>query len=336
MKTVSIKDIANQVGVSTTTVSFVLNGKAREKRISEDLKNEILRIAEKLNYRPNQVARGLRTGQTHTIGLIIEDISNPFFGNLAKVVEEEADKFGYSVMFCSTENKESRASGLLTILKHRQMDGFIITPTPGLEDDIRQLKEENRALVLIDRFFPGLDTSYVTVDNFRGAYQATEYLIGRGYKRIGLVTVDSAQVQMKNRYAGYIQALEKHGIIPDPELVTSLPFELGQDGSVASISRFINSIRPDAVFFTTNYLGVNGLESIRLSGLTLPADLGVVCFDDHDLFRLGRPAVTVVEQPIADIARRAVENLLTQLKDRTIPRGSEKVMIQPVLLKRDT
>ena len=106
MKSVSIKDIANQVGVSTTTVSFVLNGKAKEKRISEDLKNEILRIAAQLNYRPNQVARGLRTGQTHTLGLIIEDISTPFFGNLAKVVEEEADKHGYSVMFCSTDNLE--------------------------------------------------------------------------------------------------------------------------------------------------------------------------------------------------------------------------------------
>lgn len=336
MKSVSIKDIARQVGVSTTTVSFVLNGKAREKRISEDLKNEILKIAEELNYRPNQVARGLRTGQTHTLGLIIEDISNPFFGNLAKVVEEEAEKWGYSVMFCSTENKEARASGLLTILKHRQMDGFIITPTPGLEKDIRQLKEENRALVLIDRFFPGLDTSYVTVDNFRGAYEATEYLLHKGYKRIGLVTVDSEQVQMRNRFDGYIQALEKYGISPAPELVLPLPFEMEQEGSVARISNFISTLKPDAVFFTTNYLGVNGLESIRQCGLTLPADLGVVCFDDHDLFRLGRPAVTVVAQPIDDIARLAVESLISQLKDRTLPRESEKVMMQPVLLRRDT
>jgi len=336
MKSVSIKDIARQVGVSTTTVSFVLNGKAREKRISEDLKNEILKIAEELNYRPNQVARGLRTGQTHTLGLIIEDISNPFFGNLAKVVEEEAEKWGYSVMFCSTENKEARASGLLTILKHRQMDGFIITPTPGLEKDIRQLKEENRALVLIDRFFPGLDTSYVTVDNFRGAYEATEYLLHKGYKRIGLVTVDSEQVQMRNRFDGYIQALEKYGISPAPELVLPLPFEMEQEGSVARISNFISTLKPDAVFFTTNYLGVNGLESIRQCGLTLPADLGVVCFDDHDLFRLGRPAVTVVAQPIDDIARLAVESLISQLKDRKLPRESEKVMMQPVLLRRDT
>lgn len=336
MKSVSIKDIANQVGVSTTTVSFVLNGKAKEKRISEDLKNEILRIAEKLHYRPNQVARGLRTGQTHTLGLIIEDISNPFFGNLAKVVEEEADKAGYSVMFCSTENSEARASGLLSILKHRQMDGFIITPTTGLEEDVRQLKEENRALVLIDRYFPGLDTSYVTVDNFRGAYEATEYLIGKGYRRIGLVTVESEQVQMQNRFGGYKAALEKHGLALDQDLLLSLPFELTHEESVASISRFITSRNPDAVFFTTNYLGVNGLEGIRLCGLTLPADLGVVCFDDHDLFRLGRPAITVVAQPIAEIARRAVQSLVAQLQDRTVQHEPEQVMIQPRLVKRDT
>ena len=159
MKPVSIKDIAGQVGVSTTTVSFVLNGKAKEKRISDDLKNRILEVAASLNYRPNQVARGLRTGQTHTLGLIIEDISNPFFANLAKAVEAEADKFGYTVMFCSTENNEQKASSLLHMLKHRQMDGFIITPTQGMESEVKRLGEEGRPVVLIDRYFTDLETS---------------------------------------------------------------------------------------------------------------------------------------------------------------------------------
>jgi LacI family transcriptional regulator len=282
------------------------------------------------------VARGLRTGQTHTLGLIIEDISNPFFGNLAKVVEEEAHKNGYSVMFCSTENNENRASGLLSILKHRQMDGFIITPTPGMEADIRRLADENRALVLIDRYFPGLDTSYVTVDNFKGSFDATQYLLSKGHRKIGLVTTDSGQVQMQNRYSGYKAALETKGISADEDLVLRLSFPMDHSVAVSSISKFISSRKPDAVFFTTNYLGVYGLESIRLCGLTMPADMGMVCFDDHDLFRLGRPAVTVVAQPIAEIARQAVVSLIAQLQSKAAEKELVRVMIEPTLQRRDT
>ncbi len=334
MKAVSIKDIAAQVGVSTTTVSFVLNGKAREKRISEDLKNKILEVAARLNYRPNQVARGLRTGQTHTLGLIIEDISNPFFANLAKAVEEEADKFGYTVMFCCTENNELKASSLLHMLKHRQMDGFIITPTPGMESEVKRLGEEGRPVVLIDRYFPELDTSYVTVDNYKGAFDATSKLVNCGYSRIGLVTTDSKQVQMQNRYEGYKGALALHHILPDDQLVFRLGFDHTHEQAVEQIHAFITKEEIDAVFFTTNYLGVYGLESLRLIGKKIPLEIGVICFDDNDLFRLGTPSISVVSQPIQEIGQQAVASLLAQLKEKdTVPR---KIMLEPKLLPRES
>lgn len=334
MKAVSIKDIAGQVGVSTTTVSFVLNGKAKEKRISDDLKNRILEVAASLNYRPNQVARGLRTGQTHTLGLIIEDISNPFFANLAKAVEEEADKFGYTVMFCSTENNEQKASSLLHMLKHRQMDGFIITPTQGMEIEVKRLGEEGRPVVLIDRYFTDLETSYVTVDNYKGAFDATSRLIRSGYSRIGLVTTDSKQVQMKNRFDGYMGALKKNGLPQDEKLVFKLGFDHTHDEAVQQINNFIRSQKIDGVFFTTNYLGVYGLESLRISGKKIPDEIGVICFDDNDLFRLGTPAISVISQPIAEIGQQAVSSLLAQLRDKeTIPR---KIMLEPKFLQRES
>jgi LacI family transcriptional regulator len=336
MKSVSIKDIANEVGVSTTTVSFVLNGKAKEKRISEDLKNEILKIASRLNYRPNQIARGLRTGQTHTLGLIVEDISNPFFANLAKVVEEEADKFGYTVMFCCTENSEAKASSLINMLKHRQMDGFIITPTPGMEEDIRKLTLERRPLVLIDRYFPGLDSSYVTVDNFRGAYDATRYLVNKGYKRIGLITLESAQVQMEKRHEGYFKALRDSGIEVVEDLVLRVPYDLDKDKVVSLISEHIRKNKPDSLFFTTNYLGVFGLESLRVSGIRIPGEMGMICFDDNDLFRLGSPSVTVVAQPIELIGREAVTSLLHQVKHKGTDEPLPKKVLDPHLIQRET
>ncbi|MFZ9661739.1 MAG: LacI family DNA-binding transcriptional regulator, partial [Chitinophagaceae bacterium] len=218
MKAVSIKDIANRAGVSTTTVSFVLNGKAKEKRISNDLKDQILAIAAELNYRPNHVARGLRTGKTNTIGLMVEDISNPFFANLAKIIEDEADKVGYTVMFCSTENNDQRAGSLLHMLKHRQMDGFIITPTIGLERDVKQIVDEKRPLVLLDRYFPELDSDYVTIDNYKGSNDATKWLLERGCQKIGIVTLQSDLVQMSNRANGYFDALKDAGFQPEQEL----------------------------------------------------------------------------------------------------------------------
>jgi LacI family transcriptional regulator len=336
MKSVSIKDIANEVGVSTTTVSFVLNGKAKEKRISEDLKNEILKIAAKLNYRPNQVARGLRTGQTHTLGLIVEDISNPFFANLAKVVEEEADKFGYTVMFCCTENNESKASNLINMLNHRQMDGFIITPTPGMEEDIMRLTQQKKPLVLIDRYFPDLDSSYVTVDNYKGAYEATRYLVGKGYKRVGLVTIESSQVQMQKRLEGYYGALTDSGVQPSEELVLRLPYDLDKTTAVSLISGYISRYKPDSLFFTTNYLGVFGLESLRVSGIRIPGEMGMICFDDNDLFRLGSPSVTVVAQPIDLIGREAVTSLLHQLKNKGSDEPLPKLILEPHLIIRET
>lgn len=336
MKSVSIKDIANEAGVSTTTVSFVLNGKAKEKRISEDLKNEIIGIASKLNYRPNQIARGLRTGQTHTLGLIVEDISNPFFANLAKVVEDEADKFGYTVMFCCTENSETKASSLINMLKHRQMDGFLITPTPGMEEEVKRLKDEKKAIVLIDRYFPDLDTSFVTVDNYKGAYEATMYLVRKGYKKIGLVTTNSAQVQMQQRYEGYQRALIDQGQGDDEHKVLKLDFDQGKDRSVARIANFVAEQNPDALFFTTNYLGVYGLESLRVSGKKVPGDMGMICFDDNDLFRLGTPSVTVVAQPIDLIGREAVTSLLHQLKNKGLGLPLSKRILEPQLIIRET
>jgi LacI family transcriptional regulator len=336
MKNVSIKDIAQDVGVSTTTVSFVLNGKAKEKRISDELKERILETAARLNYRPNQVARGLRTGQTHTLGLMVEDISNPFFAQLARVVEHEADKSGYTVMFCSTENNDDKAGALLYMLRHRQMDGFIIVPTPGLKKEIQLLADDGKPVVLVDRFFPDLHTCYVTVDNFKGAFEGTSLLLRKGFRKVGLVTVDSVQVQMVERERGYASALEQSRKKPAPESILRIPYDYSQEKTVSAIAAFIrNDPRMDGLFFTTNYLGVAGLEAVRAERKQVPDDIGVACFDDNDLFRLGSPSISVVAQPIETIARKAVEILLDLLGKKETAGGCQLV-IPPAVQERES
>ena len=335
MKNVSIKDIAKEVGVSTTTVSFVLNGKAREKRISEDLKERIMETAARLNYRPNQVARGLRTGQSYTLGLIVEDISNPFFAQLARHVEDHADKSGYTVMFCSTENDEKKAANLLYMLQHRQMDGFIIIPTPGMRDELANFVDAGKPLVLVDRFFPDLDACHVTVDNYKGAYEAVDLLVGKGRRKIGLVTIDSTQVQMREREKGYRAALSDSGIEYDPGRVLRIPFERTEKELSDSLSAMLES-QPDldAFFFTTNYLGAQGLDAVRRAGRRIPEDMAIVCFDDSILFRLGCPSVSVVSQPISELGQVAVRLIIDMIAGRPIE--ERRVVLSPDIIERES
>jgi len=153
-KRILISDIAKALGVSVTTVSFILNDKAKEKRISESLTKRVLDYVKKVGYKPNELAKSLRTGKTKIIGLIIEDISNPFFGNIARLIETKVYEQGYRIIYCSTNNDSEKTKELIGMFKDRQVDGFIITPSEGIEDTISNLIQSNVPVVLFDRYLP--------------------------------------------------------------------------------------------------------------------------------------------------------------------------------------
>lgn len=337
MKGISIKDIAKQAGVSPTTVSFVLNGKAKEKRISEQVSKKIQKIATRLKYKPNQLARGLRTGKTKTIGLIVEDIANNFFATLAKVVEDEADKHGYKVLYGSTEDNTEKAKGLLEVLKYRQVDGYIITPTKNLDKEIELLQSAAKPLVLMDRYFPHVDSHYVVLNNYQGAYDATTHLVKQGYKKIAIVTIASDQTQMKERSDGFTAALKDHKIPFNKSLIKRLPFDLDRESFINEIKKFLLSVKDlDAVFFATNYLAIAGIETIRGLGWEIGKDVGLIGFDDHDLFRLHSPSITCVSQPIAAIGKSAVDILMKELNHITPGPAAplQQVRLEPELVIR--
>lgn len=317
-KKVSIKDIAAKAGVSFTTVSIVLNGRAKEMKISDAMAKKVLQLAEKMNYRPNQFAKGLRTGKTNTIGLIVDDISNYFFGHLAKIVEEEADKMGYTVMFCSSENKEGKSRNILNMLVDKHMDGYIIAPTTAMLPELKKLLIENKPAVLIDRYFQQLNTNYVTIDNIKGSLEAVNYLAKHKYSKIALITNDTDQLQMQQRLEGYLLGLNKNKLKQEEARVKKIPFGLSDIKVVAEIKKFILKQRNniDAVLFTSNNLGVAGLEALRNLDIAIPDDIAIICFDDNDLFRLATPGITVVSQPIKTIAKNAVEILLKQINQQ--------------------
>src|SRR5690348_18192943 len=209
---VSLKDVANHVGVSTALVSYVINNKEKEARVSENMAKKIREAVIKLNYQPNQIAKSLKSGRTNTIGLIVADISNPFFSSIARIIEDEARKKGYVVIFGSNDESAEKSQDLLNVFLNRQVDAFIIAPAENTELQIADLQKKNIPVVLIDRYFPNAKINSVHIDNFKAAYRAVEHLTINGRKKIAIVAYDTSLSHMQERKNGYKAALKNKGI----------------------------------------------------------------------------------------------------------------------------
>ncbi|MCO4292472.1 LacI family transcriptional regulator [Solitalea sp. MAHUQ-68] len=317
MKKVSLKDIAKLTGASPSTVSFVINGKAKEMRISEEMTNKILAVIQEVGYQPNQVAVSLRTGKSKMLGVIVETITSDFFSSLAKTVETEAQKHGYKVVLSSTDNNSEKGSDIINMLSQRQVDGYLISPALGMENAINQLITHKKPVVFVDSNLPGFTVPYIAVDNHAGAQMGMNHLISKGYKKIGFVTIDIELEHMQHRTKAYINTLKENGIEVDNSYILQLPYNYEKEGALNMISNWIrNHPDLDAIFFATNYLGIIGLESILNLGLRIPNDVAMICFDDHDLFRLYPPGITCIRQPVEDIAKAAT-GILTDMLEKT-------------------
>ncbi len=323
-KRILISDIAKALGISVTTVSFILNDKAKEKRISEALTKRVLDYVKKVGYKPNELAKSLRTGKTKILGLIIEDISNPFFGNIARLIESKVYEQGYRIIYCSTNNDVEKAKELIQMFYDRQVDGFIITPSDGLEDTVKQLQQNNIPVVLFDRYFPGLETDYVGADNFQGALDASNHLCQQGYRRIGFVSLYSDQTQMKERSDGYMKAMDNN---KQQSFIQKIQMDASDEEAMESLREFICENRLDAVLFSTNYLAISGLKASKKFNFAMPA---VIAFDDHTVFKLVEPSITVVSQPIKDIADNLINILLLRLQGKI---KATRKMVLPCELK---
>ncbi len=330
----TIGDIASELGISKTTVSFVLNGKARENHISVALEKKILKHIEKVGYRPNQFAQGLRTGKTKIIGMMIEDISDPFFASIARIVEEIAYSKGYKIFYCSTENDTQKTKDLLQVYRTRQVDGYIIAPPPGIEKELREIADDGHPVVLFDRTLPGLKADSVVADNYQGAYNAIQHFITNGYRKIAMITLNSDQVQMMERQKGYLDAIKPTNQLP---LIKKVTYHDEKENSIKEIEEFIAANRDvDAVFFATNYIADNGLESIRNLNLNIPEELGVIVFDDYNLFRLFTPSISAISQPIKEMAEQVIHLMLERLSDDAEQTEVRTLVLPSTLMVRNS
>ncbi len=332
-KRYSLKDIASSLNVSVTTVSFVLSGKGKEKGISDGLNQKILDFAEKIDYKPNQVARSLRTGKSRIIVCMVEDISNVFFAKIARYIEDIAYEKGYKVLFCSNENKDEKAKELISLFSDRQVDGYIITPTFGIRNTIKSLMEEEVPVVLFDRYFPDLETNYVVVNNQKSAYNATKHLISNQFKNIALVTTDVKQTSIADRIKGYKRAIEEYDL---KKCILTVSYIEKSAKKKKDIIKDFFSLNPqlDAVLFATNHLTQAGLEVFKKE---FPdRKLGILTFDDNVFFKIHTPSISAVSQPLEEMAEELMAIVLNSLQNRNRTAPLRKVVFPTKLKIRDS
>lgn len=313
-KRVSLKDIAEKAGVSTALVSYVLNGK--KNRVGKEMAKKIEKIAEDLAYEPHHVAKSLRSGKTHTIGLIIADISNPFFANIARVVEDEAKHHGYSVIIGSSDENAAKSWDLLHVLLNRQVDGFIIVSSEGSQNNILLLKEKGIPFVLLDRHFPEIQTDFVTTNNYKASYDATVHLLENGYEEIGLIAYYSEMYHMQERIRGYHQALIENNIVPRKEWLKKVSFLDMEPKVRTAIDALTDGPKPvKAVIFATYGLAINGLKYVNERRIKVPDDLAIVSYGQAEVFDLYYCPISYIRQPLEQLGKTAVELLMTKLKN---------------------
>jgi len=311
---VTIKDIAREADVSVTTVSRVINNKPD---VGDDTRAKILKIIDEMNYNPNSVARGLVMQKTHTIGLIIPDISNPFFPQVARAVEDKAQKLGYSVIFFNTDNHLEREKKAVELFKSKQVDGLIVSLSLGNEKILKELKSTNYPVVQIDRSV--LTDSYplVSIDNKNSAYQMVEYMLKKGHRKIAHISGDLNTTTARERLEGYKKALKNYEVEINNDYI--IEGDYTQHSGFKAMQRLLKlKDRPSAVFAANDLSAAGVYKALFAAGLKIPDDIAVAGHDDIDIASLLRPELTTMRQPKYSMGERAVTVLLRMINNQQI------------------
>ncbi len=331
---ITLNDIAKRSGFSISTVSRVLNKKTKKYRISEEVEQIVLKAAGELNYRPNQLARGLRLKKTHTIGLVAPDISNPFFASIIKTIQTEAHKMGYSLLVCDSDEGLELEIEHASLLSSKGIDGLIVLPVGQEFSHLQELVNDGIPVVMLDRSFDGLSASQVVIDNRAGAFEAVEHVIQHGHRRIAIVQGLPDTFTSRGRLQGYFEALAAHGIAADHTLVVGKDFRK-ENGYIETKFLLKSAHPPTALFTTSDLITLGALEAISEEGLTMPRDLSLVAFDDLDAAEFFRCPITAVAQPKEAMGEMAVKLLSDQMRN---PETSEirTIVLKPTLVVRSS
>ena len=321
----TLKDVAKLAGLHTSTVSRVLRGK-EDVRIPKETKDKIFAAAKELNYQPDQTARSLRTQKSNTIGLIVPDITNPFFARLARSIEMNSFERGYTVILCNTDENQDKEILFMNELLGRRIDGLILAPVQDSIDHIRRLKDKKFPFVLIDRYFDEMDTNAVLSDNEATAYEAVSYLVKFGHKRIGMIRGRKNIYTIQKRVVGYQRAVNDYKIDAEPQLIVGDGFCL-EDGYDSTLQLLNLPNRPSAIIVSGNLVTVGVLKAIIECGLSIPEDISVIAYADNVFSPYLVTPMTTISHPLQEMGKRAFDLLLEHMESKT-PIPYSKIVVQ--------
>lgn len=325
-----MRDVAEQAGVSLSTVSHVIN---ETRYVSAVVRQRVLAAMEALDYRPNELARSLRRGQTNTIGLILPDSSNPYFAEIGQAIEVTAFERGYSVILCNTSGDLTREELYVDVLRNKQVDGIIFVAAGDRSESVRELLRRNYPVVLVDRSLKGVELDAVFINNYDGGCQAIQHLIDLGHERIGCITGPHNLTPSAERITGYLDTLEANDLPRDEALIVSGDFR-PNSGYQAATALLKSSRPPTAIFACNDLMALGVMRAATTLGLRVPDDLSIVGFDNIELASYTIPPLTTVSQPSNEMARTGVQMLIHRIETDEDPPGS--AVFQPELVIRGT
>lgn len=334
---VTIKDIAKELGLSTSTVSRALRDSYE---ISPETKKMVLEYAEKINYRPNPIALSLKEKRTRSIGIVVAEIANSFFSQIINGIESIAYDKGYNVII--TQSHESYERELINVqyLASRSIDGLLISPASETQDltHLKHLHDRGYPIVFFDRIIDEIDTHKVTVDNKKGGFDATAHLIKSGFKNIAALANAEYLSITRERLGGYQAALEDNNLKYDPSLVKHcLHGGLVYDEVEKALdSLFKQKKKPDAIFAAADKLTTNCLRYFKAKKIRVPEDIAIIGFSNIDLTELLSPSLSVVRQPAFEMGQVATELLLNLIESKRPVKDFETKMLQPELFIRES
>lgn len=325
---VTIRDIAKKAKVGVGTVSRVINN---EDYVSDAVRDKVLKVIEELGYRPNTIARSLKKGKTNIVGLVVPDVSNPFFAEIARGVTLAGRKNGYNVILIDTDNKYEFEVDSIEALKASLVDGFILS---GVEDDqpyVEKLNGEGIPLVVLDRYYQELDIPTVLIANIKAGYDATKHLLERGHRRIGLIMGPEKLKIVHDRMTGYKNALYEYCITPDDSLIVKGNFSV-ESGYKAG--KYFAELKepPTAIFSMNDLMAIGCIRALEAKGLTVPGDMSLIGFDDIMEGSLLSKPLTTMKQPTLEMGELAMNKLLKLLKKGKVEKKIE--VLEAELIER--
>lgn len=327
----TIREVAHRAGVSYATVSHVINN---TRFVSEETRARVQSAMSELNYRPNAVARSLRSGRTNTIGMILPDSSNPYFAEIGRVIEEEAFRSGYSIILCNMELDPAKENLYINVLMNRQVDGLIFCATGDQMPMLDELESQDIPAVFIDRDLPGVEVDTVIVDNDQGGCIATQHLLDLGHRRIACITGPASPITPSGRRVnGYEAALIEAGIPVDHDLIRLGDYH-PRSGMEITEALLRLPDPPTAIFACNDLMALGAIRAANKLGLRVPEDISIIGYDNIDLTNFINPPLTTVSQEQETVGLWAVQALVRRITDKSLP--TQKAIIPTRLVVRES